>query len=122
MKQHLLVGGTTTDRPEDVEINPIDGTIYIAHTNNDNHGNFHGHITRFIEESNDLGSLTFDFEIFAAGGKQSGFSAPDNLTFDINGNLWTVTDISSSNLNKGIHKHFKNNGLFVIPTDCHTKM
>ena len=29
-----------------------------------------------------LGSLTFDFEIFAAGGKQSGFSAPDNLTFD----------------------------------------
>ena len=53
----LLVGGTPTDRPEDVEINPIDGTIYIAHTNNDKHGNFHGHITRFIEEDNDLGSL-----------------------------------------------------------------
>jgi uncharacterized protein len=112
----LLVGGTPTDRPEDVEISPFDKTVFIAHTNNDRHGNFHGHITRFIEDNNDLGSLTFDFEIFAAGGKQSGFSAPDNLTFDSNANLWTVTDISSSSLNKGIHKHFKNNGLFVIPT------
>jgi len=112
----LLIGGTPTDRPEDVEISPFDKTIFIAHTNNDKHGNFHGHITRFIEDNNDLGSLTFDFEIFAAGGKQSGFSAPDNLTFDSNANLWTVTDISSGSLNKGIHKHFKNNGLFVIPT------
>ena len=112
----LLVGGTPTDRPEDVEINPIDGTIYIAHTNNDKHGNFHGHITRFVEANDDLASLEFDFEIFAAGGKQSGFSAPDNLTFDTKGNLWTVTDISSSKLNGGIYKHFKNNGMFVIPT------
>ena len=63
--------------------------------------------------------MTFDYEIFAAGGKQSGFSAPDNLTFDTDGNLWTVTDISSSKLNGGIYKHFKNNGLFVIPTMPH---
>ena len=112
----LLAGGTPTDRPEDVEISPFDNTIFIAHTNNDKHGNFHGHITRFVEDNNDLGSLTFDFEIFAAGGKQSGFSAPDNLTFDSQANLWTVTDISSSKLNGGIYKHFKNNGMFVIPT------
>lgn len=114
-----LIGGTPTDRPEDVEIHPVDNSIYIAHTNNSNHGNFHGHITRFIETNGDLGSLTFDYEIFAAGGKQSGFSAPDNLTFDTNGNLWTVTDISSSKLNGGIYTHFKNNGMFVIPTIPH---
>ncbi|QED49935.1 PhoX family protein [Cytobacillus dafuensis] len=112
----LLVGGTPTDRPEDVEISPFDKTVFIAHTNNDKHGNFHGHITRFLESNDDLGALTFDFEIFAAGGKQSGFSAPDNLTFDSLGNLWTVTDISSSKLNSGIYKHFANNGMFVIPT------
>lgn len=112
----LLVGGTPTDRPEDVEISPFDKTVFIAHTNNDKHGNFHGHITRFIEEGDDLGALTFDFEIFAAGGKQSGFSAPDNLTFDSLGNLWTVTDMSSSKLNTGIYTHFANNGMFVIPT------
>lgn len=112
----LLVGGTPTDRPEDVEISPFDNTLFIAHTNNDKHGNFHGHITRFFEKDNDLGALEFDFEIFAAGGRQSGFSAPDNLTFDSNQNLWTVTDISSSKTGKGIWRHFGNNGMFVIPT------
>ncbi|ARU63437.1 hypothetical protein CBW65_22395 [Tumebacillus avium] len=112
----LILGATPTDRPEDVEISPFDNTIFIAHTNNDNHGNIHGHITRFFEKDNDLGALEFDFEIFAAGGRQSGFSAPDNLTFDSNGNLWTVTDISGSSINKGVHAHFGNNGLYVIPT------
>lgn len=112
----LLVGGTPTDRPEDIEISPFDNTIFICHTNNDNHGNIHGHITRIFEGNNDLGSLEFDFEIFAAGGRQSGFSSPDNLAFDSNGHLWVVTDISSSSQNKGVHKSFMNNGLFVIPT------
>ncbi|WP_134702418.1 PhoX family phosphatase [Ammoniphilus sp. YIM 78166] len=112
----ILVGGTPTDRPEDLEISPFDGTIFIAHTNNDKHGNIHGHITRFFEKDGDHGSLDFDFEIFAAGGRQSGFSAPDNLSFDSNGNLWTVTDISSSKLGKDAWKSFGNNGLFVIPT------
>ncbi|WP_100330288.1 PhoX family protein [Bacillus xiapuensis] len=112
----VLLGATPTDRPEDVEISPFDKSVFIAHTNNSDHGNIHGHITRFIEANDDLGSLTFDFEIFACGGRQSGFSAPDNLTFDSAGNLWTVTDISSSSMNKGVFSTFKNNGVFVIPT------
>ncbi|RAP75591.1 PhoX family protein [Paenibacillus montanisoli] len=112
----LLVGGTPTDRPEDIEISPFDNTVFISHTNNDTHGNIHGHITRIFETGNDLGSLEFDFEIFAVGGRQSGFSSPDNLAFDSNGNLWVVTDISSSSQNKGVFKTFMNNGLFVVPT------
>ncbi|OEH93283.1 PhoX family protein [Bacillus solimangrovi] len=111
-----FIGGTPTDRPEDLEISPFDKSVFVAHTNNSSHGNFHGHITRLFEDKDDLGSLTFNFEIFAAGGRQSGFSAPDNLTFDSSGNLWTVTDISSSKHNKGIYESFKNNGMFVIPT------
>lgn len=111
-----LVGGTPTDRPEDIEISPFDNTVFICHTNNDSHGNIHGHITRIFEAGNDLGALAFDFEIFAAGGRQSGFSSPDNLAFDSNGNLWVVTDISSGSQNKGVHKPFMNNGLFVVPT------
>ncbi|NMO95909.1 PhoX family protein [Paenibacillus lemnae] len=111
-----IVGGTPTDRPEDIEISPFDHTVFICHTNNDSHGNIHGHITRIFEAGNDLAALEFDFEIFAAGGRQSGFSSPDNLAFDSNGDLWVVTDISSSSQNKGVHKSFKNNGLFVIPT------
>jgi secreted PhoX family phosphatase len=113
----LMLGGTPTDRPEDVEISPFDNTVFIAHTNNDKHGNIHGHITRFLEKDRDLGAMMFDFEIFAAGGRQSGFSAPDNLTFDSNGNLWTVTDMSSGSMNKGVFTEFKNNGMYVIPTN-----
>ncbi|ANE49084.1 hypothetical protein SY83_20790 [Paenibacillus swuensis] len=112
----ILLGATPTDRPEDLEISPFDNTIFVAHTNNDVHGNIHGHITRLFEKDNDLGATEFDFEIFAAGGRQSGFSAPDNITFDTAGNLWTVTDISSSKLGKGVYASFKNNGVFVIPT------
>ncbi|SDH86569.1 PhoX family protein [Paenibacillus naphthalenovorans] len=112
----LILGATPTDRPEDIEICLFDNTFFVAHTNNDNHGNIHGHITRFFEKDSDLGAMEFDFEIFAAGGRQSGFSAPDNLTFDSNGNLWTVTDISSGSLNKGVFTSFANNGMFVIPT------
>ncbi len=112
----LILGGTPTDRPEDIEISPFDNTVFICHTNNDLHGNIHGHITRIFENSNDLGAMGFDFEIFAAGGRQSGFSSPDNLAFDSNGNLWVVTDISTSSHNKGVYKSFMNNGLFVIPT------
>lgn len=112
----LILGGMPTDRPEDIEISPFDNTVFICHTNNDAHGNIHGHITRIFETDNDLGALSFDFEIFAAGGRQSGFSSPDNLAFDSNGSLWVVTDISSSSHNKGVYKSFMNNGLFVIPT------
>ncbi|MDF2722659.1 MAG: hypothetical protein K0Q59_2334 [Paenibacillus sp.] len=112
----LILGATPTDRPEDIEISPFDNTVFISHTNNDIHGNIHGHLTRIFEKGDDLASLDFDFEIFAAGGRQSGFSSPDNLVFDSNGSIWVVTDISSSSLNKGVYETFKNNGLFVVPT------
>lgn len=117
----ILLGGMPTDRPEDIEISPFDNTVFICHTNNDLHGNIHGHITRIFEKDDDLGAASFDFEIFAAGGRQSGFSSPDNLAFDANGDLWVVTDISSSSLNKGIYSSFMNNGLFVIPTSGPSK-
>lgn len=112
----MALGGTPTDRPEDVEISPFDNSFFVCHTNNDSHGNIHGHITRYFEKNSDLGALEFDFEIFAAGGRQSGFSAPDNLTFDSNGDLWTVTDMSSGSMNKGVFTEFGNNGVYVIPS------
>lgn len=108
----MILGGTPTDRPEDIEISPFDNTVFICHTNNDIHGNIHGHITRIFEKGDNLSSLEFDFEIFAAGGRQSGFSSPDNLAFDSNGNLWVVTDISSSSHNKGVFTSFMNNVSF----------
>lgn len=110
------VSATPMDRPEDLEVHPIDGSVFIALTNNDKHGNFYGQIVRLFEKDNQHAGLEFSFEIFAAGGPQSGFSAPDNMAFDSAGNLWVVTDISSSSMNSGIYTSFGNNGVFFIPT------
>ena len=111
------LGATRTDRPEDIEIHPETGDIYIAFTNNSSHGNFHGQITRIMPADGDHESLEFAWDIFAVGGPQSGFSSPDNMIFDDNSNLWMVTDVSSGSLNSGIYSFMGNNSMFVFPTD-----
>ncbi len=113
-----LVGATPTDRPEDIDVNPADKSVFIAFTNNAAHSNFHGHITRLVETGSDAESLSFDWEVYATGGgqKDSGFSSPDNLIFDKNNNLWVFCDVSSNRAGKGIYKFAGNNGIYVIPT------
>jgi len=106
--------GTPMDRCEDIEVHPETGTIYAALTNNALHGNFHGQIIRIYEKDNKPEATEFNFEIFAAGGPNTGFSSPDNLAFDRDNNLWMVTDMSSSVHNQGIYTPFKNNGMFVM--------
>ncbi|CAN5898479.1 hypothetical protein BH23ACT11_BH23ACT11_17960 [soil metagenome] len=103
------------DRCEDIDIDPENKQVYCALTNNENHGNFYGQIIRITENGDDPAAEEFTFEVFAAGGPQTGFASPDNLAFDNGGNLWIVTDISSSAHNKGIYKSFKNNGAFFMP-------
>jgi len=113
----LALRATPTDRPEDIEVHPRTGHVYIALTNNANHGNFHGQIVRLMESENNPEAEAFEWEFFAVGGPQSGFSSPDNLVFDPYGNLWMVTDISSSRTGKGIYKFQGNNGMFFFPTE-----
>ncbi len=107
--------GTPLDRCEDIEVHPETGQVYAALTNNELHGNFFGQIIRITEKDDDLTARTFTYEVFAAGGPQTGFASPDNLLFDRNNNLWVITDISSSKLGSGIYATFKNNGAFVVP-------
>jgi uncharacterized protein len=106
--------GTPLDRCEDIEV-AQDSTVYAALTNNTRHGNFYGQILHITESGNDPEAEEFAFEVFAAGGPQTGFASPDNIAFDPSGNLWIVTDISSSRLDKGIYETFRNNGAFVLP-------
>ncbi|MBK7445420.1 MAG: PhoX family phosphatase [Ignavibacteria bacterium] len=120
-KAAKFVGGTECNRPEDIEINPVDNSVFIAFTNNSKKKDNFGSIVRIIERNNDSESLEFEWEVFATGGTASGFSCPDNLTFDSKGNLWVLCDISNSKLNKDIYKSFKNNSLFMIPTSGENK-
>jgi uncharacterized protein len=107
--------GTPLDRCEDIEVHPDTGQVYVALTNNELHGNFYGQIIRLTEKYNNPEAEGFTYEVFAAGGPQTGFASPDNLMFDANGNLWVINDISSDKLNAGIYTTFKNNGAFVMP-------
>lgn len=113
----LTLGATPVDRPEDIEIHPRTGDVYIALTNNTDHGNFHGQIIRLRERDNVPDAATFDWDIFAVGGPQSGFSSPDNLVFDPHGNLWMVTDITSNRIGRGIHAFQGNNAMFFFATE-----
>lgn len=111
-----VLGATPLDRPEDCEIHPADGSVYIALTNNTGRGNFYGQIVRLIEDNDNPEGERFRFELFLLGGRESGLACPDNLAFDRRGNLWVACDIGSSQLGQDPYQAFGNNGLFVVPT------
>jgi uncharacterized protein len=117
-----------TNRPEDLEVD-TDGAVYISFTNNDTKGvnDAHGSIRKLIEDGGDPTAATFKWKDYAGGGPtgrsdpgEQGFSSCDNLTFDKDGNLWVVTDISSSSLagsssEKPAYAYHLNNAVFMIP-------
>lgn len=112
-----LLGATPLNRPEDIEIDPITGHVLVSLTNNKSKNDFHGSIFKLEETDGAFDALTFEASTYKAGGEENGFSCPDNLAFDLAGNLWMTTDMSGSAMNKadGPYMPFKNNGLFVIP-------
>ena len=112
-----LLGATELNRPEDIEIDPITGNVLVSLTNNYSKNDYYGSILKIEETDGAFDSLTFKASTFLAGGEESGFSCPDNLAFDLSGNLWITSDMSGSAMNKadGPYMPFKNNSLFVVP-------
>ncbi|MBR8826920.1 MAG: DUF839 domain-containing protein [Gomphosphaeria aponina SAG 52.96 = DSM 107014] len=144
-------GVTCTARPEDTEV-AADGTLYIAYTSGTPGGDGgpdkqiflgpkgespyeFGWIMKLVEENQDPEAMKFRWEMLALGGEPAagglGFSNPDNLEIDNNGNVWMVTDISTSSHNKAVPVReeqgkpvsqkdligiFGNNSAWVIPT------
>jgi len=115
------VGVTCTGRPEDTEVDE-NGTLYMTFTSgspseaeggadkeifkgpNGEIPYEFGWIISLREDNNDAASLSFRWDVVAYGGepteKGEGFSNPDNLAFDKQGNLWMVSDISTGGLNR----------------------
>jgi secreted PhoX family phosphatase len=134
------IGATKMDRPEDVEVNPVNGKIYGVFTNNTQRAtsgrpgtdaanprgtNRHGHIIEMSEDRNDAAAETFTWNIFLLCGdptandtyfagfdksKVTMISSPDNITFDKQGNMWITTDGQPGTIQK-------NDGVYVVPVD-----
>ena len=143
-------GATCTARPEDTIIKD-DGTLFIAFTSgasgsdggpdkaifvgpNGETDYEYGWIMKLEEADNDPAALSFTWSMLATGGEVAqggaGFANPDNLTLDNFGNLWMVTDMSTSKQNVAIPTRtengtslsgdeltgvFGNNSLWYIP-------
>ncbi|GAB4078574.1 PhoX family protein [Nostocoides australiense] len=112
---------TPMDRPEDVQVSPMSGRVYMACTNNSKRGlpgepgtdeanprpeNKDGHVVEITEMDGEHTSRRFTWLLFlicgdkdSAGtyfggytGPVSPIACPDNLAFDSRGNLWISTD------------------------------
>ena len=74
------------------------------------------------EDSKRAHSRTFQWVDLLEGGQEAGFSNPDNLGFTAPDELWVVTDVSSSQLNRpgGLYAWHQNNALFYVPLRART--
>jgi len=108
-----LLGATRLNRPEDIKVSPKTGEVFVTLTNNVDANDYHGSIMKISPAKGDHLSDQFVASDFAVGGEE--FSCPDNLAFDLHGNLWMVTDISGSAMHKAPYTKFQNNGLFFFP-------
>lgn len=108
------VGATPQDRPEDVEVHPHTGEVFISLTKNDKRNNLYGSLLK-IKESGNHTSENFEASTWISGGLDSGVACPDNLCFDKKGNLWVTNDMGEKDMGKKEYAGFGNNGLFYVP-------
>jgi secreted PhoX family phosphatase len=129
-----VLGATPMDRPEDIEVHPVTGRVYVACTRNElrsaaagrrefggrivdhapnaanpRNRNLFGHIIEITEAGDDHAGARFRWNAWLMGDTgrtgETSLGSPDNLGFDDRGRLWIVTD--------GEQPDGSNNGCFV---------
>lgn len=118
------LGATRMDRPEDVEVNPRTGKVYVMLTSNDTRkedetnaanpraANVFGHIVEITPDGGDHGAARFSWDILVKCGDPrvaevgatfspattgyGWFANPDNCAVDSQGRLWIATDGNSA--------------------------
>jgi secreted PhoX family phosphatase len=119
------IGATPTARPEDVEVHPVDSSLYVAFTDSTGSGDGsvdarifpdsagknsrqYGAIYRMAEAANDTAAETFTWGRFVTSGEYAeqggGFACADNLVFDPQANLWMVTDLTTARHNHPVSR------------------
>ena len=122
------VGVTCTARPEDTIV-AEDGTLFIAFTSGSPGSDGgpdlsvfkgpdaetpyeYGWLFKLQETNSDPAALTFRWSSLKTGGEPAkggaGFANPDNIEVDRNGNLWIVTDMSTSKQNQPVPTRTEN--------------
>ena len=131
------IGATPAARPEDTDIDPATGDLLISFTAGGSDGSEradptifrgpngetswpYGWVMRLSDAPAQLDGMggTFRWRMVATGGTPwqggMGFSNPDNLAVDSGGNIWLVTDRSTSSASLDI---FGNNACWVLPNN-----
>ncbi|MEO1350275.1 MAG: alkaline phosphatase PhoX [Cyanobacteria bacterium J06635_15] len=120
-----LIGATPSSRPEDLEVQPVTNDVFIAYTDHIAGGDGYpdsrifrtgklsadvdaqqpsGALYKITEDSPNGAGTTFRWTAFTQAGEAgadngAGFANVDNLAFDTSGNVWGVTDMSTSRQN-----------------------
>jgi secreted PhoX family phosphatase len=133
------LGATKMDRPEDIDVSPTTGKVYLMLTNNTRRtaqqvdaanpraNNRFGHIIEMTPDGGDHAAAKFKWEILVKGGNPADpkheaafgkgttdngwFGMPDNGAFDPSGRLWVATD-GMSRKSTG-----RNDGLWAVETE-----
>lgn len=134
-----LLGATRMDRPEDIEVNPRNGKVYLALTNNSKRKadgtdtanprgpNTFGHIIELTPTAGDHAAPTFTWDILLKCGSpevaevgasfnpatsaNGWFAMPDNFAVDAEGRLWVATDGNAA------RRTGRNDGIWAIETE-----